>query len=290
MADDLLRTRPWWQSGVIYQVYPRSFQDSNGDGIGDLPGIIDRLDYLAWLGVDAIWLSPIFRSPMADFGYDVADYRDVDPMFGTLGDLDRLIDEAHARGIRVLLDFVPSHTSSEHPWFVESRSSRDNPKRDWYLWADAKPDGSPPTNWLSHFGGSGWERDDATGQYYFHGFLKEQPDLNWRNPQVRRAMYDVLRFWLDRGVDGFRVDVIWLLIKDDRFRDNPPNPAWQPQQRGSARLLQRYSADRPEIHDVVAEMRAVLDAYPERVLIGEIYLPVERLVAYYGRDMKRAHL
>src|SRR5215218_905938 len=220
--------RPWWERAVVYQVYPRSFQDSNGDGIGDLPGLTHRLPYLAELGVSAVWLSPMFRSPMRDFGYDIADYRDVDPIFGSLADLDRLVERAHALDLRILLDFVPSHTSSDHPWFVESRSSRSNPRRDWYLWADGKPDGSPPTNWLSMFGGGGWEWDEATGQYYFHAFLKEQPDLNWRNPAVRKAMYDVLRFWMDRGVDGFRVDVMWLLIKDDELRDNPPNPDWKP--------------------------------------------------------------
>ena len=280
----------WWQHGVVYQVYPRSFQDSDGDGIGDLEGIRRRLDHLCALGVDALWISPIFPSPMADFGYDISDYRGIDPVFGTLEDFDRLLAEAHARGLKVILDFVPNHTSDQHPWFLESRSSRDNPKRDWYLWRDPAPDGGPPNNWLANFGGSGWEWDETTGQYYYHAFLKEQPDLNWRNPEVQQAMLDALRFWLDRGVDGFRVDVIWLLIKDDQFRDNPPNPAWQPHQAGIDRLLQVYSADRPEIHAVVAEMRALLDRYPERVLIGEIYLPLERLVAYYGRNLEGAHL
>ena len=280
----------WWQQGVIYQIYPRSFQDSNGDGIGDLEGIRRRLGHLAALGVDAVWISPFYPSPMADFGYDVADYRGVDPIFGTLADFDRLIAEAHARGLRVILDFVPNHTSDRHPWFVESRASRGSPKRDWYIWRDPAPDGGPPNNWLSNFGGSAWEYDAATGQYYYHAFLREQPDLNWRNGEVRHAMYEVLRFWLDRGVDGFRVDVLWHLIKDDRFRDNPPNPDWTPDQPGIRRCLQLYSADRPEVHEVVAEMRAVLDEYPERLLIGEIYLPVERLVAYYGQDMRGAHL
>jgi alpha-glucosidase len=280
----------WWQSGVVYQVYPRSFQDSNGDGVGDLDGIRRRLDYLRDLGVDAIWISPIYPSPMADFGYDISDYCNVDPLFGTLADFDALLAEAHARGLRVILDFVPNHTSDRHPWFVESRSSRDNPKRDWYLWRDPAPGGGPPNNWLANFGGSGWEFDAGTGQYYYHAFLKEQPDLNWRNADVRRAMFDALRFWLDRGVDGFRVDVIWLLIKDDQFRDNPPNPAWQPHQAGIDRLLQLYSADRPETLEVVAEMRKVIDAYPERVLIGEIYLPLQRLVAYYGPRMEGVDL
>jgi alpha-glucosidase len=285
--------RPWWEPGVIYQVYPRSFQDSDGDGIGDIRGVTARLEHLAWLGVDAVWLSPIFKSPMADFGYDIADYRDVDPIFGSLADLDELVERAHALGLRVLLDYVPSHTSSEHPWFLESRSSRSNPRRDWYLWADARSDGSPPTNWLSMFGGGGWEWDQATGQYYFHAFLKEQPDLNWRNPAVRQEMYDVLRFWLDRGIDGFRVDVMWLLIKDDQLRDNPPNPDWKPTDRRTYdSLVPLYTTDRPEIHEVIGEMRSVLDEYGgDRVLIGEIYLPVDRLVAYYGTPVRRgAHL
>src|SRR3954468_22007934 len=237
----------WWQTGVIYQIYPRSFQDSNGDGVGDLRGIIRRLPYLAELGIDAIWISPIFVSPMADFGYDIADYTAIDPLFGTLEDFDALAAAAHQIGLEVILDLVPNHTSDRHPWFLESRSSRDNPRRDWYIWRDPKPDGGPPNNWLSYFGGSAWEFDAATGQYYLHSFLKEQPDLNWRNPAVRQAMYDVLRFWLRRGVDGFRVDVLWLLIKDDQFRDNPPNTLWQPHQPGIERLIQRYSADQPEV-------------------------------------------
>ena len=286
--------RPWWEPGVIYQVYPRSFQDSNGDGIGDLAGIASRLEHLAWLGVDAIWISPIFRSPMADFGYDIADYRDIDPVFGTLADFDRLVEAAHARGIRVVLDFVPNHSSDRHPWFLESRSSRTNPRRDWYLWADPAPGGGPPNNWLSVFGGSGWEWDEPTGQFYYHAFLKEQPDLNWRNPDVRAEMYDTLRFWLDRGVDGFRVDVMWHLVKDDRLRDNPVNPDFDPNVFPGpfGRLLPDYTTDRPETMDVVREMRQVLDAYGDRVLIGEIYLPNERLVAYYGPgpDEPAAHL
>jgi alpha-glucosidase len=280
----------WWQHGIVYQIYPRSFQDSTADGIGDLEGIVRRLDYLRTLGVDAIWISPIYPSPMADFGYDVTDYRGIDPMFGTLADFDRLLAETHARGLKLLLDFVPNHTSDRHPWFLESRSSRHNPKRDWYLWRDPAPDGGPPNNWLANFGGSGWAFDATTGQYYYHAFLAEQPDLNWRNPDVRQAMFAALRFWLDRGVDGFRVDVLWLLIKDDQFRDNPANPVWRPDQPSIDRLVQLYSADRPEIHAAVAEMRAVLDAYPDRLLIGEIYLPIERVVAYYGHDMKGAQL
>jgi alpha-glucosidase len=280
----------WWKRGIVYQIYPRSFQDTNADGIGDLEGIRRRLDYLKWLQVDALWISPIYPSPMADFGYDVADYCGVDPVFGTLADFDRLIEDAHARGLRLILDFVPNHTSDRHPWFVESRAGRNSAKRDWYIWRDGKPEGSPPNNWISNFGGPAWSFDEASGQYYYHAFLSGQPDLNWRNPVVREAMHSVLRFWLDRGVDGFRVDVIWHLIKDAEFRDNPPNPGWTAGQREIGRLLQVNSADQPEIHDVVAEMRRVLDEYDGRVLIGEIYLPIERLVTYYGKDLSGAHL
>ena len=283
-------TYRWWQNGIVYQVYPRSFQDSNGDGIGDLRGIIQRLDHLVWLAVDAVWLSPVFPSPMADFGYDVSDYTGIHPMFGTLEDAERLIEEAHGRGLKVIFDFVPNHTSSEHPWFKEARSSRDNPKRDWYVWRDPAPDGGPPTNWLSHFGGSAWTLDEASGQYYYHAFLAEQPDLNWWHPDVRRAMHDALRFWLDRGIDGFRVDVIWHLIHDPEFRDNPPNPDWDESMSAYNSLIPLYTADRPEVHDVIAEMRRVVDEYDDRVLIGEIYLPIERLVTYYGQDLAGTHL
>ena len=280
----------WWRRGVVYQIYPLSFQDSDGDGKGDLNGIRQRLDYLAWLGVDAVWLSPIYPSPMADFGYDVCDYCDVAPAFGSLEDFQRLVHDVHARGLKIILDLVPNHTSERHLWFQESRASRDNPRRDWYIWRDPAPGGGPPNNWLANFGGSAWEWDERTGQYYYHAFLKEQPDLNWRNPAVRYAMYDVLRFWLDRGVDGFRVDVLWHLIKDAKFRDNPPNPGYQPGDASIRRLLQIHSSDQPEVHEIIEELRKVVDAYPERVIIGEIYLPVERLVAYYGKGGKGVHL
>ena len=283
-------SEPWWKRGVIYQVYPRSFQDSDGDGVGDLEGIRRRLGHFQMLGVDGVWISPIFKSPMADFGYDIADYRAVDPLFGTIADLDALIAEAHGRGLKLILDLVPNHTSDQHPWFIESRSSRDNPKRDWYIWHDARPDGSAPNNWLSNFGGSGWAWDALTGQFYYHAYLTQQPDLNWRNPEVRAAIFEAMRFWLDRGVDGFRVDVMWHLIKDEAFRDNPPNPDWRPGMPGIERLLEIYSTDRPEVHEVVAEMRRVVDAYPDRVLIGEIYLPVEKLVTYYGPHLDGANL
>ncbi|UEM19309.1 DUF3459 domain-containing protein [Skermanella mucosa] len=280
----------WWQHGIVYQIYPRSFQDSNGDGIGDLPGIMDRLDHLVELGVDAVWLSPIFPSPMADFGYDVADFTGIDPIFGTQEQFDALVAEVHRRGLRLILDFVPNHTSDRHPWFDEARRSRDSAKRDWYIWRDPAPDGGPPNNWLSNFGGSAWEYDAGTGQYYYHAFLKEQPDLNWRNPAVREAMFDALRSWMARGVDGFRVDVIWHLIKDDQFRDNPVSPDWKPGMDPFHRLVPLYTADRPEVLDVVREMRAVIDEYDDRVLIGEIYLPLERLMAYYGADLTGAHM
>jgi alpha-glucosidase len=280
----------WWQSGIVYQVYPRSFQDSNGDGIGDLKGIESRLDHLVELGVDAVWISPIYPSPMADFGYDVSDYTDIDPMFGTLADFDALVAAAHARGLKIILDFVPNHTSSEHPWFVESRSSRDNAKRNWYIWRDGRPDGSAPNNWVSEFGGPAWSFDAATRQYYYHAFLKEQPDLNWRNPDVRAAMLDAMRFWFARGVDGFRVDAIHHLIEAEHLKDNPPNPDWREGQSPARRLARLHSLDQEETHDCIAEMRAVADSYPDRVLIGEASLPIEQLMAYYGKEMPGFHL
>ena len=283
-------TRLWWQHGIVYQVYPRSFSDSDGDGVGDLRGITSRLGYLQEIGVDVLWLSPIYSSPMADFGYDVSCYTDVHPLFGTLEDFDVLVNEAHRLGLKVVLDFVPNHSSDEHPWFVESRSSRVSLKRDWYVWRDAAPDGGPPNNWESYFGGPAWERDAKTGQYYLHLFHKKQPDLNWRNPQVRRAMFDVMRFWFERGVDGFRVDVLAALIKDEAFRDNLPNPGWREGDPPFLRQQRLYTEDRPEIHELVREMRAVADEYEDRVLIGEIYLPLDRLVAYYGEQLDGVHL
>jgi alpha-glucosidase len=280
----------WWQKGIVYQVYPRSFRDGNGDGVGDLPGVLAKLDHLTWLSVDALWLSPIYPSPMADFGYDIADYCDVHPLFGTLADFDKLLNEAHRRGLKVILDFVPNHTSDQHPWFAQSRTSRDNPKRNWYLWRDPAPGGGPPNNWLSNFGGPAWTLDPATGQYYYHAFLSSQPDLNWRNPEVQEAMHNVLRFWLDRGVDGFRVDVIWVIVKDDEFRDNPLNPEYKPGQNPHHEQFATYTTDRPEVHQMIAGMRRVLDAYPERMMVGEVYLPLERLVTYYGEGGTGAHM
>lgn len=293
-----MNTFHWWQKGVIYQIYPRSFKDTNGDGIGDLQGIIDKLDYLndgteASLGIDAIWISPFYPSPMADFGYDVADYCDIHPMFGDLATFDRLVAEAHQRGIKVIIDYVPNHTSDQHPWFIESRSSRDNPKADWYIWRDAQPDGSRPNNWGSHFGGPAWTWDDGRKQYYLHLFVKEQPDLNWRNPAVRAAMLDVLRFWLERGVDGFRMDVVALIIKHPDLPDNPPNPDADPNLPEADifnRQLNIYNQDQDEVHDIIREMRAILDQYGDTVGIGEIWNPLHRWVHYYGRNGDELHL
>ncbi len=279
----------WWQTGIIYQIYPRSFQDTNADGIGDLPGIIQHLDYLSSLNIDAIWLSPIYPSPMADFGYDISDYSAIHPLFGTLADFDQLLAQAHRRGLKVLLDLVPNHTSDRHPWFLESRSSRHNPKRDWYLWRDPAPDGGPPNNWLSAFGGPAWTLDPQTGQYYNHQFVKQQPNLNYRNPEVLPAMLRVMRFWLDRGVDGFRVDVITLLIKDAQFRDEPPNPAWNGVRLYDS-LRHIYTANQPEVHGIIRLMRAVLDEYGDRVMVGETYLPNAELAKYYGPNLDECHL
>src|ERR1700730_4337185 len=284
------RDKFWWRHGIFYQIYPRSFQDTNADGVGDINGIIERLPYLQSLGVDAIWLSPISPSPMADFGYDIADYTGVDPLFGTMADFDKLVKAAHAGGLKLILDLVPNHTSDQHPWFVESRASRDNPKRDWYIWRDPAADGGPPNNWLSEFGGSAWPYDATPRQYYYHAFLAQQPDLNWRNPEARHAIYEVMRFWLRKGVDGFRVDVIWHLIKDPEFRDNPPNPHYREGRPPHERILPLHSTDQAEVHDVIAQMRRVVDEFDSRVLIGEIYLPPQRLVSYYGKNLAGAHL
>ncbi len=276
-VDQLL----WWQTGVVYQIYPRSYQDSNADGVGDLPGIRQRLDYIQDLGVEAIWLSPIFPSPMHDFGYDVADYRDIHPLFGTMADFEALLADTHGRGMKLIIDLVPNHTSNEHEWFQESRSSRDNPKRDWYIWRDPAPDGEPPNNWLSFFGGPAWTFDALTGQYYLHQFVPEQPELNYRHPDVLPAMLDNMRFWLDKGVDGFRVDVIWLMIKDEQLRDNPPNPDWDGVDPKRS-LLPLHTENVPGVHDLIRQMRSVLDEYDERMMVGEIYLPNDQLATYYG--------
>jgi len=286
MTTTLDESDLWWRDGVIYQIYPRSFADASGDGVGDLRGIIAHLDYLNdgtpdSLGVDGIWLSPIYRSPMYDFGYDVADYYEIDPVFGTLDDFDRLLAEAHRRSIRVIMDLVMNHTSHLHPWFLESRSNRDSPKRNWYIWRDQ------PNNWQSVFGGSAWERDEATGQYYLHSFLPQQPDLNWRNPEVREAMFAVARFWLDRGVDGFRLDVADFLIKDKAFRDNPFHLSGL---RAYDRQRHIYDKGRPEVHQIWKEFRKLLDEYPERMCVGEVGGDVATVARFYGDGTDELHL
>jgi alpha-glucosidase len=268
---------PWWRTAVVYQIYPRSFADTNGDGVGDLEGVRRHLDHLSWLGVDAIWLSPFYRSPMADFGYDVADHCDVDPVFGTLDDFDRLLHDAHERGLKVLVDWVPNHTSDQHPWFLESRSGRDSPKRDWYVWRDPAPDGGPPNNWVAAFAPvPAWTFDEASGQYYLHLFLAAQPDLDWSNPEVEAAMHDVLRFWLDRGVDGFRMDVTHCIGKDPALPDDPPELVPIPHSGLN---------DSPLTHPLLRRIRTVLDSYPgDRMVVGEVYLLDTALVApYYGQ-------
>jgi alpha-glucosidase len=289
----------WWQQAVFYQIYPRSFADSDGDGIGDLPGIISRLDYLRDLGVDAIWLSPHYPSPQADCGYDIADYTGVAPEYGTLDDFRRFLYGAHQRGLRVILDLVLNHTSDQHPWFIESRASRDNPRRDWYVWRDGKGDG-PPNNWLSAFGGSAWEYDPATGQYYYHAFLKQQPDLNWRNPQVKGAMFDAARFWLDLGVDGFRLDAIGTIYEDPALPDHTSpfslqelrRRLWEePDADARERLTEalhemfQHQWDRDEVHRLMRELRALVDAYEDCVLVGET-----DDVAYHGQGDDELHM
>ena len=270
------RALPWWRGATIYQIYPRSFLDTNGDGIGDLPGIVERLDYVASLGVEAIWVSPFYKSPMADFGYDIADYRAVDPIFGTLDDFDRLIARAHALNLRVIVDQVLSHTSDQHAWFLESRQGRDNPKHDWYVWADARPDGTPPNNWLSIFGGVAWTWESRRGQYYLHNFLKSQPDLNFHNPEVQQASLDNMRFWLDRGVDGLRLDAINFCFHDAQLRDNPPRPIEQRKASGFKAdnpygfQWHRHNNTQPEMLPYLEEIRHLLDEYPEAVALGEI--------------------
>jgi alpha-glucosidase len=271
----------WWQRGAIYQIYPRSFADADGDGVGDLRGIAAHLDHLTELGVEAVWLSPIFPSPMADFGYDVADYCGVDSTFGTLAELDRLIADCHDRAIRLILDWVPNHSSDEHPWFLASRSSRDDPKRDWYVWADGAPDGGPPNDWRSEFEavGAAWSFHEPTGQWYLHSFMPQQPDLNWDNPEVEAAMHDVLRFWLDRGVDGFRIDALQRFAKDPLLRDNA----------GAAR---RHDQDWDTTHDRVRGIRRVVDEYPDRMIVGEVWLlDLHRIVSYLnsGDQLHLAH-
>lgn len=269
----------WWRDGVIYQIYPRSFSDSNNDGLGDLPGITARLDYLAELGIDAIWLSPFYPTPDADFGYDISDHTQVDARFGTLEDFDTLLEQSHARGIRILLDLVLNHTSDKHPWFLESRSSLSNPKRDWYLWKEKK------NNWQAVFSGSGWTYDAQTKQYFYHMFLPEQPDLNWHNPEVRQAQLDVVRFWLERGVDGFRLDVFNVYFKDAEFRDNPVKIGLN----GFDRQIHIHDTNQPEMMPLLEEFRSLLETYPERYSVGETFMATaERAASYVGETLLHA--
>ena len=285
----------WWRGSVTYQVYPRSFQDTTGDGIGDLPGITARLDHVASLGVDAVWLSPIFPSPMADMGYDVADYTDIDPLFGTLADFDALVARAHELGLKVIIDQVLSHSSDQNPWFVESRRSRDNAKADWYVWADPRPDGMPPNNWVSVFGGSAWEWDATRRQYYFHNFLKEQPDLNFHNPEVQDTLLNTMRFWLERGVDGFRLDTVNYYFHDPLLRDNPPAKRNDPLPAVNPYDMQdhRRAKNRPQNIGFLKRMRALMDEYDGRTLVGEVGETPARAVdimARYTKGRKRLHM
>ena len=281
----------WWHGGVFYQIYPRSYADSNGDGVGDLLGIVAKLGHLESLGITAVWLSPVTRSPNRDWGYDVSDYRDIDPSFGTLDDLDTLVREAAARGIRILMDLVPNHTSDQHAWFVDALSGRGSTYRDYYVWADPKPDGGLPNNWASIFGGPAWEFDEASGQYFLHNFEAAQPDLNWWNEDVRREFDDIVRFWWDRGVAGFRIDVCNMMIKDKELRDNPPATEDDPLDQQFMGQRAVYNTDRPEAHDILRRWRAIADTYePERLLIGETNverLPV--LAEFYGDGHDELH-
>ena len=288
---------PWWKHAIIYEIYPRSFQDTNGDGMGDLNGITSRLDYLKDLGVDAIWITPFYPSPQIDYGYDISDYTAIDPDYGTMADFDRLVSEAKKRNIKVLLDFVMNHTSDQHAWFKESRSSTDNPKRDWYMWHDGKganlaegKPGDPPNNWLSWFGGSAWTLDPKTNQYYYHYFYVEQPDLNWRNPAVKKAMFDVIRFWLNKGASGFRVDAVSRLYEDPNLHDDPILPGKNAY--GDPNIQHKYTDDLPEIHDALKELRAVVDQYPgDPVLVTEAAEPnVIELSKMYGKNLDEVQL
>jgi alpha-glucosidase len=280
----------WWQRAAIYEVAVISFKDSNGDGKGDLKGLFDKIDYFEWLGIDAVWLTPIYPSPMLDFGYDISDFCAVDPIFGSLKSFDRLVNALHSRHTRLILDFVPNHTSDQHPWFVDSRSSRTSEKRDWFVWADPDQDGGPPNNWLSRFGGSAWEWDELAGQYYYHSFLKQQPDLNWHNPSVRAAMADVLRFWMKRGVDGFRVDASAVLAEDELLRDDPPDPEATDATPPPQRLRRVFTDDRRESLGYIEEIRSVIDEFDDRVLLGEVQGKTDRIGHFYGNAKPRLHL
>ena len=295
-AQSIDAQTPWWRGAVIYENHLPSLRDGNGDGIGDLDGLIQSLDYLGGtLGVDAIWVGPFYRSPLLDQGFDVTDFTDVEPVFGDLSTLDRLIEEAHARGLRIIVDYIPNHTSDRHPWFVESRSSRENSKRDWYIWADPAPGGGPPNNWTAEIGGSTWELDEPTGQYYLHTHLREQPDLNWRDPAVREAMLNVLRFWLGRGADGIRIDVAHLLMKDPELRDNPPSPPghqnpFELQHPDFFGQLHLNDRGHPDVHGVLAEIRSVLDEF-DAVAIGEIEaMEWDAWAQYYGDGLRGVQL
>lgn len=278
----------WWQDAVAYAIFPLSFQDSNGDGWGDINGVTSRLDYLEWLGVDLIWLGPLYRSPMIDAGYDIADFTMIDPVFGTLEDFDRMLTEMHRRGMRLVMDFVPNHTSDQHDWFRQSRSSRDNPKRDWYIWRDGKPNGEPPNNWADNTKQPAWTWDEATEQWYYHLFLPSQPDLNLRNPAVIEAIEGGMAYWLDRGIDGFRLDSAMNLYEDELLRDEPKDedldsapPGW---------MDHVFSSDRPETHALIARFRRLLDRYGDKVFVGEVQAPLTRFMRYYGRTEPMLHL
>ncbi|MGN0922522.1 MAG: alpha-glucosidase family protein [Cellvibrio sp.] len=292
-----MAVNPWWRGAVIYQVYPRSLKDSNGDGIGDIPGIIEKLDYIKSLNVDAIWVSPFFKSPMKDFGYDISDYRDIDPIFGNLSDFDRLIEESHKRGLKIVIDQVLSHTSDQHEWFLESRESRDNPKADWYVWADPKEDGTPPNNWLSIFGGGAWEWEPRREQYYLHNFLKSQPDLNYHCEEVSQQILQEVEFWLKRGVDGFRLDAINMCFHDKELRNNPSKPAELRKGRGFstdnpyAYQAHIYDNTRPEALGFMEKIRALMDRYPGAVTLGEISAEdSHKAMADYTAGNKRLHM
>ena len=285
-----LFAEPWWKHAVIYEIYPRSFQDSDGNGVGDLNGITSRLDYLKELGIDAVWITPMFPSPQIDFGYDIADFTSIDPQYGTMADFDRLVAEAKKRQIRVIMDLVANHTSDQHTWFKESRSSKNNPKRDWYVWRNGKAPNKPPNNWMAWFGGSAWKLDPKTGQHYYHYFYTEQPDLNWRNPEVKKAMFDVMRFWLDRGAAGYRIDAISRLFEDPNFRDESFLPGTDAY--GNPKIDHKYTDNLPEVHDVLREMRKLVDSYPGKpVLISEADQPnITELTKMYGNNNDEVQL
>ncbi|HVZ66772.1 MAG TPA: alpha-amylase family glycosyl hydrolase [Patescibacteria group bacterium] len=273
----------WPFNAVIYQIYPRSFNDSNGDGIGDIKGIIKKIGYLKDLGVDAVWLSPIYKSPQRDFGYDIDDHKAIDPIFGNMADFDELVLRLHENNIKIIMDFVPNHTSSSHPWFIESRSNKTNPKRDWYVWRDPKPNGEPPNNWMSAFGGSAWKLDKETNQYFYHAFDEHQPDLNWNNPEVKKEMFGVMRFWLDKGVDGFRTDAVDYLFEDKGFKDEPINPNYRPgfHQYTDQELLHIYTNGQKESIDLLREMANILREYEDKFMVTEAATTLSELIKMY---------